>query len=176
MGTHSYTPAKAGAPPSENDVTSVLDSIRRIVKALRVSATFVERKLGISGAQLFVLQVLRDAPAESLNELAERTHTHQSSVSVVVTRLVERGLVIRERSEQDARRVRLALTEEGRALLREAPEPVQRKLIDAMATMPAEDVAMLAESLRRVTRKAGISDEPAEMLFEQGSASTSAFS
>jgi DNA-binding MarR family transcriptional regulator len=34
--------------------------------------------MGISLAQLFVLQQLNEKPADSLNELADRTATHQS--------------------------------------------------------------------------------------------------
>src|SRR5215217_2732988 len=65
------------------DVRAVLDAIRRIVRVLRVSSRAAEKQVGLSGAQLFVLHKLEDAPALSLNELADRTRTHQSSVSVV---------------------------------------------------------------------------------------------
>jgi DNA-binding MarR family transcriptional regulator len=150
----------------DKDVNAVLDGIRRIVRALRESATDVEKRLGISGAQLFVLQVLRDGPAESLNDLAARTHTHQSSVSVVVARLVDRGLVSRERSDVDARRIRLALTQEGQDLVRNAPEPVQRRLIEALERLPAHEVASLSRGLSDLTRVMGVSDEPAVMLFD----------
>jgi DNA-binding MarR family transcriptional regulator len=61
----------------------VLNALRRIVRDLRLGARDAERSAGISGAQLFVLQALADERASSLNELADRTHTDQSSVSVV---------------------------------------------------------------------------------------------
>jgi DNA-binding MarR family transcriptional regulator len=83
MGSHTNSTA---ARPRD-----VLDSLRRIVQVLRESSRRAERQLGISGAQLFVLEKLAEAPSQSLNELAERTHTHQSSVSTVVARLVKRG-------------------------------------------------------------------------------------
>src|SRR5205814_5128834 len=78
------------------DVTrAAMDSIRRVVQALRVSSRAAEQRVGLSGAQLFVLQRLAASPAMSINDLAEGTVTHQSSVSVVRRRLVERGLVRR---------------------------------------------------------------------------------
>src|SRR4051794_8130303 len=70
------------------DVRAIMDAIRRIVRVLRVSSRAAEKQVGLSGAQLFVLHKLADTPALSLNELADRTRTHQSSVSVVVQRLV----------------------------------------------------------------------------------------
>ena len=79
------------------DVRAVLDGVRRIVQNLRESSRWAEKNLGMSGAQLFVLQKLAESPAQSLNALAALTHTHQSSVSTVVNRLVQRGLVTRTR-------------------------------------------------------------------------------
>jgi hypothetical protein len=76
---------------SRAEMTHVIDSIRVLVKALRDSGRDAEQKLGITSAQLYVLQALRDRPA-SINELAARTYTHQSSVSMVVARLVAEAL------------------------------------------------------------------------------------
>jgi len=74
--------------------------------------------LGLSGAQLFALHELGKTPSLSLSKLADRTRTDQSSVSVVVTRLVEAGYLIRDRDKRDARRLVLNLTKSGRAMRR----------------------------------------------------------
>src|SRR5918912_3802717 len=130
MGANAIRPAGGRRTPERSaELTSALDAIRRIVQALRVSARTSEQRLGVSGAQLFVLHALAEAPAKSLNDLAARTFTHQSSVSVVVERLVRRRLVSRTRSAEDARRVTLALTATGRALLDSAPEVAQVRLV-----------------------------------------------
>src|SRR5688572_25209379 len=88
-------------PQLTPEITNVMDALRLVVRALRISTRAVEKEIGISGAQLFVLQRLEDSPARSVNELAERTSTHQSSVSTVVSRLVERGLARRAPSAED---------------------------------------------------------------------------
>ena len=62
---------------------TIMDALRRVVRALRVSARTAERRFGISGAQLFVLERLAEASAPSVDDLAKRTLTHQSSVSLV---------------------------------------------------------------------------------------------
>src|SRR5438094_8157353 len=85
------------------EVRAVLDAIRRIVRTLHQSSRAAEKSFGLSGAQLFVLQTLAESPGLSLNGLAAETHTHQSSVSTVVSRLVERGLVLRTPAADDAR-------------------------------------------------------------------------
>ena len=143
----------------------VLDGIRRIVQALRASSRVTEKKLGLSAAQLFVLLKLSGRQGLSINELAARTLTHQSSVSVVVTRLVEQGLVARRRSTADGRRVELSLTRRGRAVLSKAPAAAQDRLIEAIESMPRADRRALARSLDRLSRALFVEGHPT-MLFE----------
>ena len=73
----------ANTSAAGRDTRDVMESLRRIVQALRESARRAEQEIGLSGAQLFVLATLSETPALSLNELAGRTRTHQSSVSTV---------------------------------------------------------------------------------------------
>src|SRR5437764_4906014 len=107
------------------NVIRALDSVRAIVRALRLNTREIELKIGISLAQLYVLQQVAERPAESLNDLAERTATHQSSVSVVVRRLVDRGLVSRRSSTVDKRRAQIAATPAGHAVPKGAPRTIQ---------------------------------------------------
>ena len=143
-----------------------MNAVRSIVRALRLNTRSIEGKLGISLAQLFVLQQLVDKPVESLNELAERTATHQSSVSVVVRRLVDRGFVTRVASTSDRRRVHIALTAAGESLLRGAPPTVQSDLIHGMSRMRPDQRAMLAELLELWVLASGIDLAAPPMMFE----------
>jgi DNA-binding MarR family transcriptional regulator len=148
-------------------VTRSINAWRRIVRALRLSARGAERGLGLSGAQLFVLQQLGERSAYSLNELAERTHTHQSSVSVVVGRLVERGLVDRVRAPDDTRRLHLRLTAAGRALLRRSRPAMQEQLILAIASLPPARRRSFASTLELLVQRMGLTTAPAAMMFTQ---------
>ncbi|HEX3868358.1 MAG TPA: MarR family transcriptional regulator [Gemmatimonadaceae bacterium] len=144
-----------------------MNAIRSIVRALRVNTRSIELKMGISLAQLFVLQQLEDRSADSLNELADRTATHQSSVSVVVRRLVERGYVSRVPSTTDKRRIEIAVTEAGRALLAGAPRTIQTQLMDAMRDMPRAEQTMLADLLERWLHLAKVDFAAPPMLGEE---------
>jgi DNA-binding MarR family transcriptional regulator len=157
---------RRGRPGQAEDVRTVMDALRRLVRALRLSARAAEKTVGISGAQLFVLQELAAAPADSLGALAARTHTDQSSVSVVVRRLVERGLVARRSAPADARRVELALTTPGRAVLRRAPEPVQKRLVAALARLSPPRRRVLARTLAEIADAAVPDAKRPGMFFE----------
>lgn len=142
-----------------SDLSRVLDSIRAIVRTLRLSGRASEHTLGVNGAQLFVLQKLGEESAQSLAELASRTHTDPSSVSVVVSRLVERGLVSREASTDDARRVTISLTATGRGVLRRAPRAAQTQLIDAAGALPPRQLRALADGLAELVERMEPEDE-----------------
>lgn len=129
-------------------VAEVMDAIRAVVRALRLNTRAIEKQVGISLAQLWVLQLLAEKPAESLNDLAIATATHQSSVSVVVRRLVERGFATRTTAHKDKRRVRIELTEAGRALLGNAPPTVQVSLIGGLRRLAPERREQLATLMR----------------------------
>ena len=63
-----------------SDSQAVINYIRQMVHALEIGSRAAQKSVGLSGAQLFVLQTLASAGAMSLNELAARSHTHQSSL------------------------------------------------------------------------------------------------
>ena len=169
--------AQENQPPGD-DARAVLDAMRRIVRDLRVSSRLAERTAGLTAAQLFVLEKLeeqggtargRNGPEGiSLNELAERTLTHQSSVSVVVQRLVARGLVRRKTSAADARRVELSLTPAGRTVLRNAPEVTQHRLVQALQAMTRAERRDLSALMETLVKRMGIADEPVEMMEDDG--------
>jgi DNA-binding MarR family transcriptional regulator len=148
------------------DVRRAMDAIRRIVKSLRIASRSAERKFGLSGAQLFVLQKLADGRAQSLNELADRTRTHQSSVSVVVQRLVERRLIIRAPGKTDARRIVLSLTARGRKLVEKSPQAAQERLIESVENLMPAKCRQLANLLEEIAGNA-VASEPAPMFFEE---------
>jgi len=151
------------------DIARAMNAVRSIVRALRINTRAIELKMGISLAQLFVLQQLAERSASSLNELAERTATHQSSVSVVVRRLVERGYVSRTSSTADKRRIEIEVTGSGRALLAEAPTTIQMQLMTALSSMGTADQSMLADLLERWLHEAKIDIATPPMLGEDES-------
>src|ERR1043165_7242815 len=163
MGSHAY-PRRISTAAEDRRV--IFDSIRRIVRALRVSSRAAEKSAGLSGAQLFVLQTLAEGGrALSLNELAERTLTHQSSVSVVVSRLARRRLITVSRSAADGRRLELALTRAGAKALVNVSTTPQDRPIHSLSRMSAVRCRRLARTLNDLVCQAGLGDA-APTLFQ----------
>lgn len=148
------------------DSQRILDSIRRLVRLLRLTDRAAQSELGLSGAQLFVLHELQKTPAMSLSELAKKTRTDQSSVSVVVSRLVEGGYVTRERDSRDARRLVLTLTKTGRAVAEKSPPAVSERMIVILERMQPAERRRFADIFSHIIEELGESQGVAPMMFE----------
>lgn len=154
------------AKSPDDPLFAVFNALRRITQAVRRSSTEVQDVLGITGAQLFVMQQLAEQPGASMRVLAERTLTDQSSVSAVVSRLVSAGYVARRISPADARRTELTLTAGGRTLLRRAPQLAQPQLLSALQSVSAAQLRTTARVLEQAAAALGSTSEPAPMFFE----------
>lgn len=149
-----------------DQVADALHAVRGLVQALSRSASTVERKTGVTNAQLFLLQQIRAHRNLTVNDLAARAMTTQSTVSIVLSRLERRGLVERARSPHDARSVVLGLTPSGRRLLRRAPAPATSEILDALRRLTRNELHALSRGLSALRRELGSRDEEPEMLFE----------
>jgi DNA-binding MarR family transcriptional regulator len=142
---------------------AIMDSLRRIVQALRRAST---RYQGSTSAQIFVLRTLEAHDGASVSDLAHLTHTHQSTVSEMITRLETNGLIERRIAQDDRRRVELYLSAAGRSLIREQVKTPQEDIVEAIAAMSNEDRGALSQGLKALTRTAGLDKAPPQLFFE----------
>ena len=89
---------------------------------------FLKTTAGLSNNQYNVLRILRGShPARlACGEIAERMISRDPDITRLVDRLTRRGLVARLRSRQDRRVVEVAITDQGRELLRTLDPHVNR--------------------------------------------------
>ncbi|MBQ1541675.1 MarR family transcriptional regulator [Caulobacter sp. CCUG 60055] len=73
-------------------------------------------ELGLTYPQYLVLSVLWEADGQTIGGIAERLDLEPSTVTPLVKRLEQAGLVTRERNPADERQVRARLTAAGAAL------------------------------------------------------------
>ncbi|MFI5280655.1 MAG: MarR family winged helix-turn-helix transcriptional regulator [Gemmatimonadales bacterium] len=156
----------AAADRTDRDRASALRALRALIAGLGRSARSIEWRTGFTNAQLFLLRQLEPAAALSVNELAERARTSQSTVSSVLGRVVRAGLVRRERAPDDGRRVALTITPQGRRLLRRAPTPPTEALFDALESLTDREARGLATGLGALVTALGLVGEQAPMLFQ----------
>lgn len=92
----------------------LLRLLRAVEHGLQSASKVMARDGGVTAPQRAVLQVIARQPGASASEVAEVVHLHASTVTGILQRLIERGLVLRKKSQDDARKVVLQITEAGK--------------------------------------------------------------
>ena len=154
----------------DRDAARAMDSLRRIVHALRVATRASERSFGLTAAQHFVLRQLSLVAGQSLSDIAARTRTTQSTVSEVVGGLVKRGLVSRQPCATDRRRAELSLTAAGEAILVQTPETVQERLIAGFGSLGETERRALANGLEGWLAASSLDGVAPVFFFEEDDA------
>lgn len=129
------------------------------VIALMRTASVVSRRYarlvephGLSLAQYNVLRILRGAGPDGLPTLAirDRMIDEGSTVTRLLDKLEQAGLVTRDRSRPDRRQVLCRITPQGSALLAELDPAMDATDAEGMAVLAEADVAALIELLASV--------------------------
>ncbi|HVS30509.1 MAG TPA: MarR family transcriptional regulator [Thermoanaerobaculia bacterium] len=155
-----------------DDAKAILNRIRQLVRALRSFDKQAQSRYGLGAAQMFILHVLQQDDDLTLNELADRAATDQSSASLAVGKLVSEGYIRRVTSTEDRRQIRLSLTPKGRALVKRSPPATQERIMDSVQSMPPAERAMLMGLLDNLMAGMQIeNDGRSPMLFQEDSAS-----
>lgn len=151
------------AVPSE---VRAMNSLRRLVSALRSSGALPHGDSRLSVAQQFALRLIGSRPGLTMTDLAEATLTTRSTVSEVVVRLVAAGLVGRETDPADGRRVRLQLTSSGTSVFEALSETLPERLVRALDAMDPASRESLATLLEGWIQLAGLSATSPVMFGE----------
>ncbi|WPC42252.1 MarR family winged helix-turn-helix transcriptional regulator [Clostridium sp. JS66] len=96
------------------------DKIYELVEEINSISKLINSKKGIGGKHrkftittLMIMNQLRIGNVKTLTELSETLGIPNSTVSVVVDKLVKLGIVRRERDEKDRRKVLIYIEDEG---------------------------------------------------------------
>lgn len=159
---------KAGRDSDESATPAqVLRQFRLVFGAVRSHFLQVEKKAGISGAQLWALSVIDSSDAITVGRLAAAMDIHQTTASNLVRALEREGLTVRTRGETDRRAVHLSLTEQGRHLLSRAPRPLAGVLPEALARLDPETLTRLDQDLGALLRLLGADERAARIPLGQ---------
>lgn len=127
-----------------------LKKLRAVIRAIRRHSSWIEKKCGVRGSQLWIMQELHETPGLRVGEIAEKLAIHQITVSNLLDGLEKRGYVMKMRDSDDAdnqKTVKLALSENGADLLAGAPKPARGLLPEALRRLSPEQLARLGQGL-----------------------------
>ncbi len=138
--------------PAMHAVTSLM-RVQQLVQS-RLDATLKPHGLTFARYEALVLLSFTRHGALPLGKMGERLQVHPTSVTSIVTRLVDQGHVTRVPHPEDGRAVLAEITASGRAVV----EAATRDLVDsgfALGALEPAQLEELSELLRPVRRAAG---------------------
>ena len=106
--------------------------------------------LGLTQAQWIPVLHLASGKAHTSADLARRTLQTPGAMTRLVDRLVDKGIIERERSTDDRRVVSLCLTEEGLAAARQVPDIVKGVNSAALSPLSPDELTQFHGYLRRI--------------------------
>jgi DNA-binding MarR family transcriptional regulator len=131
----------------EQCAQEMLEVVPMIMRAIR-SQMRSHRTPDLSVPQFRTLNFLGRHQGASLSHVAEHIGLTRPSASKLIDGLVQRGLVSREGSLVDRRRVILGLTNQGGSTLRAARAAAQAELASRLATLPSGEQVSVEQAMR----------------------------
>jgi DNA-binding MarR family transcriptional regulator len=135
---------------ARNICHEVLVSLRRIIQTVDLHSRYLLRHYGLTVPQLVILQQLSKSGEMSIGELAKTVSLGQATVTGIISRLEQRGLVTRRRSEKDKRRVLVQTTKSCVTIIEAAPPPIQKTFIDEFNNLLDWEQNMIVSALQRI--------------------------
>jgi DNA-binding MarR family transcriptional regulator len=134
------------------EIDAVLEAILYLYTESRRLTKELARQVELTGPQLTVLKMLEGMGDISLSELSERIRAQNSTVTGIIDRMEREGLVVRTRSTEDRRVVRIKLTEKGSKIARAItvePMEIFRGALESLSPGETRDLLKILTKIAR---------------------------
>jgi DNA-binding MarR family transcriptional regulator len=150
----------------EINMEDVLIALRRIVRAMDLKSKNLFKEIGLTTAQLLLMQTIIKNDDITIGCLAEHINLSQATVTTIIDRLENKGLLVRCRSTIDKRKVHVKLTADGIAKVKDTPIPLQENFIERVSKLDEWEQTTLLSSLQRVAHMMDAHDIDASPIFD----------
>src|SRR3954465_1136503 len=106
--------ATSKQPQPAGETLQFMQRMWDFVHALDVRSKRMMQTLGVTGPQRLVIRLVGQNPGQTASHIASTLGKHPSTLTGVLARLEERGLILREADPEDRRRARFKLTAAGK--------------------------------------------------------------
>lgn len=120
------------------------------MQAISIHSRALVKQVGLTGPQLIFLNAVAKGGARSVGDIAKSISLSQATATGILERMVKRGLVTRQRSTRDRRRVMIRITLEGEKLLAQAPPLMQASFLNQLDHLEGWEQTMILSALQRI--------------------------
>jgi DNA-binding MarR family transcriptional regulator len=167
--SNSNQPNHEPAIPRESYDLRILQSLRRIIRAIDIHSHRLAHVHNITGPQLGCLLAVKESGPLTSGSVARKIYLSPSTVVGIIDRLEKKGLVTRTRDNRDRRQVYVTITPKGEGLIADTPALMQETLAKAILQLPELEQVSIAMALERLTELMEAQDIKASPILETGS-------
>jgi len=128
----------------------VLVHLRRIIHATDLQSKRVARVCGLTIPQVMVLNSIDLLGDVTVKRISDEVSLSQATVTTILNRLEDRGLLERVRNPDDKRIVNARLTPAGRSALAASPPLLHESFIQRFERLSKQEKAKILSSLQSV--------------------------
>ena len=136
----------------------IIFSIRKLMQAGELYTKELNKKYDISAPQLNSLLSLYEYGPLPPSQIAKCIMVKSSTVTGIVDRLEQKGLVTRLRNSPDRRVITIQLTGPGEKLAENAPPPIQQKIVDGLKRLSGSEIDQIVHALTKLTNMLDVQD------------------
>lgn len=129
---------------------SILQSLRRIMRAVDIYSRKLTSMHGITTPQLICLLTVKEMGPMTSIAIANEMHISPSTLVGILDRLEAKKLIERERATKDRRRVYITTTARGREVADTAPSPLQDRLVEGLDGLSERELKKMSASLKKI--------------------------
>jgi DNA-binding MarR family transcriptional regulator len=147
--------------------TEILIRIRQIIRSVNLESKRLEKEHGISIPQLLCLNFLKYNPdlQASHKEIKDFLQLNASTVTGIINRLEQKGLVARLPKQADRRLGFITITKNGIQLLEQTPEPLHEQLTLKLKNLSEGDLQKLQQAFDTIIDLLRIDDPEAAPIL-----------
>ncbi|EXG83198.1 MarR family winged helix-turn-helix transcriptional regulator [Saccharibacillus sacchari] len=144
------------------------EDTKKLINQFLGSWMAIEREMGsvvrrqmpvdLTNDQYYLLQHIMQFGPRTSSELADTFKVVKSSITAIVTRLVDRGLIERTRSEEDRRTVYLSLTDRGQQIAEQVERRISESVGSYLSHFEEKEISMVMAAFEKL----------AELVIEDG--------
>lgn len=127
-----------------------LIALRRILRATDLYGRRLAKEAGMTAVQFRVMQIIAETGQATPTAISNRMGVTQATMTALIDKLVDKGLVERRRSETDRRQTNVVITAKGHDTIDEAPDPLQQRYVKKFEALEDWEQAMIVAALERV--------------------------
>lgn len=129
---------------------SILLSLRQIIRSIDKHNKQLSSSRSLTVPQLVSLRQLLIKGPRPMGQLANEVFLSKATLTGIIDRLEKKGLVKRERSTEDRRKILIALTQQGKEMSESMPWPLQERFAASLSSLNDDDIDLIDVTLKKL--------------------------